>query len=55
MLGAAGRRRVENLFNLQTCVDRYEALYEGLLAGQRVSDVPAVLTEQHEGVSIAGP
>lgn len=54
-LGAAGRRRVENLFNLQTCVDRYEALYEGLLAGQRVSDVPAVLAEQHESVSVAGP
>jgi glycosyltransferase involved in cell wall biosynthesis len=29
-LGEAGRRRVEELFSLEACVDRYEALYRAL-------------------------
>lgn len=45
-LGAAGRRRVEDLFALQTCVDRYEALYQGLLAGEGIGELSAPLVTQ---------
>lgn len=44
-LGAAGRRRVEGLFPLQTCVDRYEALYQSLLAGEGVGNLSAAFLE----------
>lgn len=37
--GFAGRRRVVENFSLDSCVDRYEALYEGLLGRRRLQDV----------------
>lgn len=40
--GAAGRKRIEDLFLLEACVAKYEALYRGLLKGQSLSDIPQV-------------
>ncbi len=41
-LGEAGRRRVAQHFSLETCIDRYEALYRALLAGGAPGDVPSI-------------
>lgn len=41
-LGVASRQRVEDRFTLAACVDRYEALYEGLMAGRRPSQIAEV-------------
>jgi glycosyltransferase involved in cell wall biosynthesis len=38
-LGAAGRERARARFSLSACVDRYETLYRGLLAGKALSDL----------------
>ncbi|MGE0700205.1 MAG: glycosyltransferase [Hyphomicrobiaceae bacterium] len=38
--GAAARYRAQQRFTLAACVDRYEILYRGLLAGHRVSELP---------------
>jgi len=38
--GSAGRKRVESQFSLKTCVDKYEALYRGLLRGKIPRDIP---------------
>lgn len=38
-LGAAGRQRARENFSLAACVDRYEALYRGLLAGKPLSEL----------------
>jgi glycosyltransferase involved in cell wall biosynthesis len=40
--GEAGRRRVEVHFSLEVCVAAYEALYRGLLAGKKPSEIPQV-------------
>lgn len=40
--GAAGRKRVEALFLLDTCVARYESLYRGLMQGKIPRDIPEV-------------
>lgn len=40
--GAAGRKRVEELFLLDACVARYEALYRGLMQGKTPHDIPEV-------------
>jgi glycosyltransferase involved in cell wall biosynthesis len=40
--GAAGRRRVEARFSLDSCVSRYEALYRGLLAGRSPRNIPEI-------------
>jgi glycosyltransferase involved in cell wall biosynthesis len=40
--GAAGRRRMEELFLLDACVARYEALYRGLMQGKTPRDIPEV-------------
>jgi glycosyltransferase involved in cell wall biosynthesis len=40
--GAAGRRRVEAHFSLDSCVGRYEALYRGLLAGKSPRQIPEI-------------
>ncbi len=37
--GRAGRQRVAENFTLAACVDQYEAVYEGLLAGKSISDL----------------
>ncbi len=39
-MGEAGRKRVEENFSLDKCVDNYARLYECLLKGGKVSDVP---------------
>lgn len=39
--GLAGRRRVAENFTLAACVDQYEAVYEGLLAGKSISALTA--------------
>jgi len=46
-MGEAGRKRVEENFSLDKCVDNYVRLYECLLDGGDVSDLPelqAVIT-----------
>lgn len=40
--GTAGRKRIEDLFLLEACVAKYEALYRGLLKGQPLSDISEV-------------
>jgi glycosyltransferase involved in cell wall biosynthesis len=45
-LGAAGRRRAERHFPVHRCVDQYEQLYEGLLAGRGVGPVSVALVEE---------
>lgn len=40
--GAAGRKRVEELFLLDACVAKYEALYRGLMQGKTPRDIPEV-------------
>lgn len=41
-LGAGARQRVHELFSNRACVDRYEALYNGLLAGRSVNEIATV-------------
>jgi glycosyltransferase involved in cell wall biosynthesis len=43
--GDAGRRRVEAHFSLDACVEAYDALYCGLLAGKTPSEIPQVQYE----------
>jgi glycosyltransferase involved in cell wall biosynthesis len=43
--GIAGRRRIEQRFTLEKCVDAYDALYSGLLAGKMPKDIAAVRLE----------
>jgi glycosyltransferase involved in cell wall biosynthesis len=40
--GEAGRRRVEEHFTLETCVQRYDELYRALLIGRIPRDIPEV-------------
>lgn len=40
--GTAGRKRIEDLFLLEACVAKYEALYRGLLKGQPLSGISEV-------------
>lgn len=40
--GDAGRRRVARHFSLSACVDAYEAMYAGLLAGKRPADIAEI-------------
>ena len=40
--GDAARSRAERHFSLSACVDGYEALYRGLLAGKLPGQIPAV-------------
>jgi glycosyltransferase involved in cell wall biosynthesis len=42
-LGAAGKERVRTLFSHEACVDKYEALYEGLSSGKRAADIPSLI------------
>jgi glycosyltransferase involved in cell wall biosynthesis len=44
--GQASRARVERHFTLAACVDRYEALYDGLLHGKRPADIAEVSIDQ---------
>ncbi len=44
--GAASRARVEQNFTLAASVDRYEALYAGLLAGLKPGEIEAVAIDQ---------
>ena len=37
--GEAGQQRARTYFSLAGCVDRYEALYRGLLAGKKLADL----------------
>jgi glycosyltransferase involved in cell wall biosynthesis len=37
--GRAGQERARRLFSLEGCVDRYERLYRGLLAGKRPAEL----------------
>lgn len=39
--GLAGRRRAARHFTLSACVDQYEAVYHGLLAGKDIADLEA--------------
>jgi glycosyltransferase involved in cell wall biosynthesis len=48
-LGAGARRRVREHFSNRACVDRYEALYTGLLAGRPVNEIALV------HASVVGP
>jgi glycosyltransferase involved in cell wall biosynthesis len=41
-LGACARRRVHEHFSNQACVERYEALYNGLLSGRGVDEIATV-------------
>ena len=41
-MGAAGRDRAESQYTLSACVDRYEALYQGLAAGRKPGSIPEV-------------
>jgi glycosyltransferase involved in cell wall biosynthesis len=41
-MGANAKRRVTEYFNLDRCVDAYQALYAALLSGQRPCDVPEI-------------
>lgn len=43
--GDSGRRRVEQYFSLKACVDAYEAMYKGLLAGKRPAEIPEIRTD----------
>lgn len=40
--GAASRQRVASQFTLATCVDHYEALYRGLLAGKAPAEIVGI-------------
>lgn len=40
--GVAGRKRIEELFLLDACTARYEALYRGLMQGKTPRDIPEV-------------
>lgn len=41
-MGAAGRKRAETEFSLETCVERYDRLYRALLAGKPVSSIEGI-------------
>jgi glycosyltransferase involved in cell wall biosynthesis len=41
-LGTSARQRVQTHFSTGACVDRYEALYDGLLAGRAVNEIATV-------------
>jgi glycosyltransferase involved in cell wall biosynthesis len=41
-LGTRARQRVHAHFSTKACVDRYEALYTGLLAGRAVNEIATV-------------
>ena len=41
-MGVAGRKQVEEHFSLDTCVDRYEAFYQGLAEGRKTSEMPGI-------------
>jgi glycosyltransferase involved in cell wall biosynthesis len=41
-LGAGARQRAHEHFSNRACVDRYEALYNGLLAGRSVNEIATV-------------
>jgi glycosyltransferase involved in cell wall biosynthesis len=41
-LGAAGRRRIQEHFSLDHCVDSYDELYRTLLAGKTILEAPLV-------------
>ena len=41
-LGAAGRKRIEEHFSLDACIERYEDLYRGLFAGRLPRDILGV-------------
>lgn len=40
--GAAGARRIREVFSLSRSVDNYEALYRGLLAGRKPGEIPEI-------------
>ena len=42
LMGENARRRAEEKFSLDACVARYEAFYDGLLAGRRPADIEAL-------------
>ena len=49
-MGQAGRRRIEALFSLDACVDRYRAIYGSLIQGRRgpVRDLIAHASDKRE-------
>ena len=38
-MGASGRERARTRYSIQSCVDQYEAVYNGLISGTRLCDI----------------
>lgn len=45
-MGKSGRERVETLFSLHNCVDKYELLYHTVLEGKEIASISGINLEQ---------